>query len=101
MMIGSFLNFSFLNPNLVLICCVAILAVVYTVAAGRRKKLVEFEKVGVSYDNNGDLLWICRSSEAKQVFTIRADAMNRVERRRTWSAGFNDEISTHLKSLNR
>ena len=98
---ASFLvDSSWFRLDLFRLSCMALLAVsVYTLfVLNHRRKKPAYEKIGVSYDHNGELLWICRSSEAKQVFTVRADTMGRAERRRTWSAGMDDEVSKHLRS---
>jgi hypothetical protein len=75
---------------------VLIIYALLVTATGRRKPA--FEKIGTSYDKQGELVWICRSPQ--QVFTVRAEVMERAQRRRTWSAGMTDDISEHLKTLN-
>ena len=102
MMNGLSLVFLESYPGLATLAFAILLTVAYTISyVINSKKKPAYEKIGVSYDHNGDLLWICRSSEAKQVFTVRADTMNRAERRRTWTAGMDDSVSKHLRSLNR
>ena len=53
----------------------------------QRTRTPQYERVGMMYDSNGELMWICRSS--KEIFTIK-DGSSRggvFQRRRMWSEG--------------